>query len=313
MTTTLPAQPADLAELTVEDLIYRPGVYVTTITPDTAKRLLERNRNNRPVQKRAVETYARDMREGRWRRTNQGLGFDTLGNLVDGQNRLLACVEADAPFTTTVATGLEPDAKDVVDTGVKRTFAHVLRMHGYANVMQISGGVALRMRYDRTVAEGLPWYSYATRAIKASHDEQTEYLAAHPELEKATSKTHLLRAHFPMVPQSTFMAFVSMGNELDPEGMGEFVQLLISGAGLQANDPILTLRNYLARVSSTRRGGPSSLHFLAVFIKTWNDWRNNVPRELYTMRDTEPMPQMDKVSAQQRYRNRRKKMGAEVA
>jgi hypothetical protein len=310
MTRTLPAQPADLAELDVEDLIHRPGVYIVTITPDMAKKLLERNINNRPLQKRAIETYASDMRMGRWRVTGQGLGYDRMGNLIDGQNRLHACMEANTPFDTVVATGLEPEAKDVVDTGVKRTFAHVLRMHGHQNVMQLSGGVALRMRYDKVVRDGLPWHTYSTRAIRASHDEQLEYLHAHPSLDKSILRMNLVRAHFPILPASAIIAFVSMGLELDEEGMGEFIQRFVSGAGLETDDPLLTLRNYIARVPAVRRGGPSSMQWLALLIKAWNDWRMNVPREVYTMRDNELMPQMDKMTAAQRYQNRQKKMKA---
>src|SRR4051794_26652549 len=107
--TVLSTQPADLAELTVDDLIHRPGVYVVTITPDQAKELLVRNTNNRRQKDRAIAEYARAMRTGAWQVTNQGLGFDKKGTLADGQNRLLACIEADTPFTTLVATGLDPE------------------------------------------------------------------------------------------------------------------------------------------------------------------------------------------------------------
>src|SRR4051812_30418789 len=117
MTQLHSTQPGDLAELTVDDLVHRAGVYIVTITPEDAAKLLERNTNNRPQKKRAIEDYQRQMKAGLWHLTNQGIGVDRNGVLQDGQNRLVACTRAETPFTTILATGLEPEAREVVDTG----------------------------------------------------------------------------------------------------------------------------------------------------------------------------------------------------
>ena len=60
--------------------------------------------------------------------TSQGIGVDVNGNLRDGHHRLEACVISGEPFTTVVVYGIPVDAYEVIDIGVKRTYADRLDM-----------------------------------------------------------------------------------------------------------------------------------------------------------------------------------------
>lgn len=63
------------------------------ITPEIATEILERhNPRNRSVSESTVQSYAVDMKNGRWTSTHQGIAFDTNGDLLDGQHRLWAVV-----------------------------------------------------------------------------------------------------------------------------------------------------------------------------------------------------------------------------
>ena len=56
---------------------------VVLITPEMAKSMLAKNmKNNRPVLKGTVHGYARQMRNGKWKLTHQGIAFDENGELV---------------------------------------------------------------------------------------------------------------------------------------------------------------------------------------------------------------------------------------
>ena len=80
---------------------------VTTITPEMAREWLKKNmHNNRPVLKATVHNYARQMRCGTWNLTHQGIAFDQNGELVDGQHRLSAIIEANVPVKMNVTYGL---------------------------------------------------------------------------------------------------------------------------------------------------------------------------------------------------------------
>ena len=106
---------------------------VMTITPDMAREWLELNmKNNRPVLKATVHSYARQMRNGTWSLTHQGIAFDEDGKLVDGQHRLSAIIEANIPVQMNVTRGVERKPGEIftIDMGRKRTYQNAVSMGG---------------------------------------------------------------------------------------------------------------------------------------------------------------------------------------
>jgi hypothetical protein len=102
-----------------------------TITPSQAVNWLEHaNNHNRSVSDRIVQQYARDMRAGRWRLSHQSIAFDPRGNLIDGQHRLWAVVEAAVPVEMHVWFNVDPASQMVIDMGRPRRLADNLRLGG---------------------------------------------------------------------------------------------------------------------------------------------------------------------------------------
>jgi hypothetical protein len=96
--------------------------YIVTLTKDMVDAFLAMNTSNRPIKKGVVEKYKRDMANGHWRLTNQGIGVSTDGVLLDGQHRLKAIKECGyPPVRMVIVQGLEPDAQNVVDQQAKRS------------------------------------------------------------------------------------------------------------------------------------------------------------------------------------------------
>jgi hypothetical protein len=113
-----------------------------TITPDTAKKYLEKNTRNRPLMETTVDRYARMMKQGHWLLTHQGIAFSEAGDLLDGQHRLAAIARCGVPVSILVSRGLPAgqengisiNAMDVIDCGKGRTVANQLFLsHGVAN------------------------------------------------------------------------------------------------------------------------------------------------------------------------------------
>lgn len=95
------------------------GVSEATIDPTLAAALLAYNRkNNRKQRPIAIERFSRDMIENRWRFTHEGIAFNTIAELVDGQHRLTCCINTGITFTTLVFFGF--DEMEVVNTGTTR-------------------------------------------------------------------------------------------------------------------------------------------------------------------------------------------------
>lgn len=106
---------------------------VVLITPEMAKSMLAKNmKDNRPVLKNTVHGYARQMRNGKWKLTHQGIAFDENGELVDGQHRLNAIIEANVSVLMNVTYNVHRTPGEVftIDMGRKRTYANVATMSG---------------------------------------------------------------------------------------------------------------------------------------------------------------------------------------
>lgn len=122
------------------------------ITPEMAREWLTHNMaGNRPVLKGTVHSYARQMRNGSWNLTHQGIAFDENGELIDGQHRLNAIVEANIPVTMNVTTGVRREKGEVftIDMGRKRTYANVVQMSGMEDPVYKGAGcyVSAYIRY----------------------------------------------------------------------------------------------------------------------------------------------------------------------
>lgn len=87
------------------------NVDVVLVTPEKAREWLSHNHpNNRPKKTMNILKMASDMVAGRWVLTHEGIAFDNLGNLIDGQNRLEAIIKADKQVEMMVFHNIHPQA-----------------------------------------------------------------------------------------------------------------------------------------------------------------------------------------------------------
>lgn len=91
------------------------------ITPEMARKMLERNRNNRPINWNRVHEFSRLMKEGKWKLHAQGIILDGSGNILTGQKRLWAIVYSGVSQYMRVSKGSPPDTADLIDRGAPQT------------------------------------------------------------------------------------------------------------------------------------------------------------------------------------------------
>lgn len=102
------------------------------ITPDDAIIWLEERAANRPVSDRVVKDYSRQMKEGWWQDTPQGIAFGVDGKLIDGQHRLWAIVEAKIPIKMNIVWDVPPQAFHIIDRGLPRSVAFITKVPTFA-------------------------------------------------------------------------------------------------------------------------------------------------------------------------------------
>lgn len=260
------------------EMLHRRGNYMVLVTPEMAKEwLAEHNAGNRKFKRNAITRYARDMKRGKWNPDASDIKFDRTLNLIDGQNRLFAAVEANVSFPTLIRTCIAAEARDHVDQGVRRSIADSFQMAGVAHYTAMGAAVVLRARYEAGMASGnAPWQD---RRVNLTHQEAIDYLGAHPMMERMGTDAQAMSTVGPQVPKSVWVAFASMCAEANEQEARRFADMFIHGEVVKTvGDPILALTRYVAQAKPQNRGPgirsriSAERHLLALVL-AWNAWR----------------------------------------
>ena len=115
------------------------------VDPETASLWLRRNKKNRSISQASLNRYVRDMINGTWRYTHQGIAFDPEGHLLDGQTRLTAVTIADVVVPMQVTLNLPKDAMPGIDQGRNRTTTDIYNIMRERRITSKHAAVAIRM------------------------------------------------------------------------------------------------------------------------------------------------------------------------
>ena len=248
---------------------------VETITPEIAKTMLGENVNNRRISRDNVNLFAREIRNGEWRFNGEAIKFGKDGRLLDGQHRLLAVIAADKPLTTLVIRGLEDETQQTMDSGKTRTLGDVLTLRGEKNSTQLAS--LARAVY---LADQLGMEAAAQNDLKPTRGEIISFIDQTPQLADVLAASRAFRSQSgDMLTSSMFASLWWTFAHIDTDAANRFFMSLASGANLQADDPILILRNTL--MAQPHKAGRSTrdnrVRIAALTIKAWNKWRKGKP------------------------------------
>jgi hypothetical protein len=258
MTTTTDA-PARVQTAT------QPTVEIVTITPEMARGFLELNTTNRPLAEHRVVTFQRDIENGAWRLTGEAVKFDTSGNLLDGQHRLWAVVNADKPITTFVVTGLEPETQEVMDTGQKRTMGQVLGLRGIINPNVVAAVAILMIQWEQGDRFRDVGTTRTSRMV--SHTDISRTLDENPDIIDAVAFAVARRIPGITVSVEAFaLTLLRRVNKDEADAfMADLATMRTSGAG----DPRAALLKRLANARDAHE--PIDRYTQAIIlIRTWN-------------------------------------------
>lgn len=122
-----------------------PGVTcsIERIAPEIAEEMLKLNTHNRD---RKREPLTKAINDGEWVLNGATIVFSDQGVLLDGQNRLYACIASKTPIDTIVVRGIHQEAQETMDTNVRRSIADYLKMRGYPDypIVGAIGGAIYR-------------------------------------------------------------------------------------------------------------------------------------------------------------------------
>ncbi len=211
------------------------------VTPKMAAEFLKKNWTNRTVRNEHTDRIAMDIRSGRWDLNGESLKFDVDGNLIDGQHRCLAIIEADKAVDTLVVTGLAKTVQRTLGGVIARTFSDELTMRGVAYASICAGAAKTCACYDRFGY----WEPKFGRTV--SIVEQAEAFDRNEDaIIAAAKRVSRLYGGYKgqgFLPTQTMMAGHLIHFRRHDEKTAEwFVERAYSGVGLNEDEPVFQLR-----------------------------------------------------------------------
>lgn len=268
-----------------------PTLEWVTVDPDTAVAWLATNAHNRRLKKSVVRFYVQQMEAGAWAGdAPEPISFDQDGNLINGQHRLEAIVEADRPQRLLVARGVRRKTRLLLDTGTPRT-----------------GADAIAMTWPDLRGDKPPIYAAAIRGLEvwevspdAGPHEHIAQRIPNPALVALYPKYARRFEQLYPTAEAIHQAGVRGGTGLWLTMLYRFAALshdqamvfadkVASGAGLSERSPILALRDRLNRMPA----GETKLRRQLVarlIVYAWNGWRQGRKMARLQLRDEFAFP-----------------------
>lgn len=242
-----------------------------TVSPELAMKWLEgANQNNRSIRDAHVRRLASDMINGRWRGQNgEAIRFDTEGRLVDGQHRLWACVVSNVAFETLVIEDVSSEDYSTIGIGAKKSLGDFLGpMHGEKNVHLLAATIRIvylwRHRLLGNMKDGKTFPTIAELEITFRDN---------PNIRESVNTVSGLNQMRKLLT-ATYAALIHYAGTLDNKSASvhSFLERLGNGLGLERDDPVYQLRNFLLSQQSPSPGHrrPGKEYVLALAIKAWN-------------------------------------------
>jgi len=252
-----------------------------SITPGDALRILNEHDDavkagditNRGRKLSAIHRYSTDLKADRWfPETGETLKFQTADqilrgrNLIDGQNRLAACVDADVVIRVYVARGVAREAFSYIDGGEKRTLRDILRISREKDPGHLSAALTCFAQWDHATGRWMNGPVSTQRALNL--------LGADPAIRKSVERAKVLQTEERLLQVGTGAFLHRVFSDFDRELADAFLSAVAVGDRLDQGDPFLELRRLLVFNRGQKRKY-SRVHMLALAIKAWNAKRND--------------------------------------
>lgn len=250
-------------------------IEVKLITPAIATTLLASGPPNRKLIRRRVAELAEAMTNGDWRQDGAPIRLAEDGSLLDGQHRLAAVVQSQAELEFIVISGIEEDARLVMDTGKLRSFEDHLTMNGVANGRSLAAATRFLWNYEAGVFEYKG--NYIQRPTPTMPGLWKLYLDRRDALEQGVSITQNVIKYIRITPGIAGGLWPVL-SAVDFDDASEFYDQLAERSDTTPFDGVLLLRRRLNNAGRKDYGDRLSQRIItALVIKAWNAYRRGNP------------------------------------
>ncbi len=233
-------------------------------TPEMAAEMLAHNKVNRDMKRSEVESYIRLMKDGLWGTCVEPLVFDEDGNLINGQHRLTAQIEAGTSHWWLILKGVPKDTAKTVNGGSRNALKAILKYNGEKNYMILAGVANNTYQW----AHGLMGISNRVTPL-----EGEQWLAEHGDLRHSCDvASHV--ANVSVIDVGPTVLGTAHWIIAQTNGHAEADLFLYRMAHLQGERPGSGIIALLNRLNKAQRGEKVYRHQIrdqvAAIVKVWN-------------------------------------------
>jgi hypothetical protein len=218
------------------------------VHPNAAAEILQtRNKSNRKPATAKLAQTCDDIRQGRFLINGESIIFSNTGVLLDGQHRLMGCVETGIPIISLVAFGIDEEARKTIDTGKGRTVGDIATLGGIADGNNVTTIARLMIAYQRGGGEQL------SRTTDISTGEILDFIEATPEIHDMNRWATRYQAGLTSIMPRTILAVARMICEpkFGP-GILDYFEQVGSGESIKSGDPAFSVRRRLFGAKKAR-------------------------------------------------------------
>jgi len=270
---------------------------VIAITPEQAKKMLEKNKINRKLSRKKVLQYIAEMLKNNWLFTGDPISFDSNGNLINGQHRLQAIVESGKPQLLLVIVNLDTECFKVLDTGKARNGGDVLHIAGYKYDHILSSVIKKIIMWNRgfthvissgtisnVVAAGAGSNTVTNTDIIEFARQNKDRLYKIINTITSTYKSRL-------IGNSDLCFAYWLFSKINDHDADVFIKQIVIGTDLNQYSPSYLFRERMIRNQASKEKLSSKM-ILALLIKAWNKYRlKEVVKILRWGSKNEPFPE----------------------
>jgi hypothetical protein len=244
--------PKPLSASTLEKIV---------LTPESAAELLNHNTMNRPLRQPHVNRIAAQIASGKWQFNGDTIKISQGGDVLDGQHRLWAIMEAKVPVETIVVRGIERDAFATMDAVRQiRTGADtVARLGQVGRRNEIATALTWLTRWQRDKME-----AFRDPRNRIENSDIEEAFKAHPQIVRAVERCARFRG---LVNVGTLAFTYYVITNRKSELAERMLETLENPTAIGIDDPFFRLRSYFVDDRGKRK---EPLTIIAYIFKAAN-------------------------------------------
>jgi len=220
------------------------SVKITSLNPESAKRLLANNPNNRPLRDKRINKLAKAILENRWQFNGASIVVDNRGVMLDGQHRCHAVIRAKKPIKTVLVTGVKPQVFDTIDQGAKRSGADIFHLCGVSNASIVAASLTIVYQNRHGVPEGTE-----SSGSTPDMDERTALFDELPHYEDIVRDALRYKHNFSgILSASMISGLYFLFQEKSKEAAHRFLATFATGEG-EAGNPAIVVRRIFEKLA----------------------------------------------------------------